>query len=272
VSIISRSNLVTRFVRLILLFTVAGILGGLVPRTPAVVLYDVNFEAPTHVVSQMPTVGFGTPPRNTPSRVNFGQPMIRSESGVLDGQFCRFDSAHTTGSPYSYCQLAFGLDTWYGYYPFYRMTLDMAVESLNSPAEEFAVFADNPAARKLLFSCVDGVGTVVGYGGTSAQTVMTFTQGTRFSIRLDCDRTGERWTIYKNGEIVFEGEYLRALPSQPMGALRLSLSSPQTGGTACVDVDNVRLEGLPEPATLGLVALGSLVAVSRRRLRSAVPG
>ena len=254
--------------RLVSCLTAIALLGGMVSESAAVVLYNVNFEAPTHVLNQLPTVGFGALPRNTPTDVVFGQPRIRSQAGILDGQFCRFESAYVAG----YCQLEFGLDSQYGHirqqYPLYRMRMDMLVERMNAAGDVLTVFADAPHAHSLKFLYENNMRVVVLGDDAYQQTIGTFDEGSRFSIRLDCDLSTEWWRIYRDGVLIFSGAFPQYY-GRMMG-LRYSLASSPGSNTACVDIDNVKIEGLPEPATLGLAVLGSLMALRRRRPRPVV--
>lgn len=54
------------------------------------------------------------------------------------------------------------------------------------------------------------------------------------------------------------------LPTDTYDSFELSSSGPAHLGDACIDVDNVTIAAVPEPASLGVLGLG-LVALLRRR-------
>jgi hypothetical protein len=64
--------------------TIAGSANG------QVLLYDVDFGTPPHVVGQPPVLGDGPAPRNTASTIPMGEPLVVAALGALANQPCAF--------------------------------------------------------------------------------------------------------------------------------------------------------------------------------------
>lgn len=226
-------------------------------------LYDVNFEAPKHQVSQPVTIGRGATPRSTASELAFGATMIEAPPGILDGQYASFRKP-TTGS--SYVQMIFGfdphvaiLDTHLGY----RVQADVFVQSLTSG--QFSLFADTPNSHSVrltpsgeVYSAVWGAGeeptlTMVGY----------YRQGERLTVDVTVNQAAERWAVQLNGRQIWEGPYPIDDTDNPLRQFRFALMG--SSSTDFVAVDNVRVWGLPEPSTAVLLAFGVLQLARRRR-------
>jgi hypothetical protein len=222
----------------------------------AVLLYDVDFEAPVHTLGAPPTLGQEPAPRKTVTMINFGTPTIAQEAGVLDGQFLRLSS---TGS---YEQVSFGLGSDDGgfaeQYPYYLIQSDLTIQELT---DQFRYHVDGPTAHNVRFTSVGGlVAVALGVEGYE-EPIGTYEFGARISLDVRVDRQIERWTIRIDNEVVFTGDY----PIYTLHGMRTV--RPALIGEGTVDLDNVRIWGLPEPGSLLLLAGGTLALGVRRRRR-----
>lgn len=233
-----------------------------IPNPPPQLLYDVNFEAPTHIVDRVATTDLGPVPRHGPSSNYFGQPMIRTQAGTLDGQFVRFDKAHSTTDTYPYCQMRFSLNSTTGIaqYPSYRMRFDMVVHSLETSnhSDEFTAFIDDANIQPIRFHPNHQI------EAANAGVVGTYTDNSRLAFRIDVDQVQRSWKVFMNDMQLVSGPLI-TLPDYgtEMASMRFNLAAYST--YASVDVDNVRIEGLPEPVTFGLFAAAWMLS---RRARA----
>lgn len=206
----------------------------------AVLLYDVDFEAPLHTVDAPPTMDQGTAPRHTVTRIFFGDPVISAQSGVLDGQFLRLFSGD---------QVIFGIGASDGgfleQYPYYKITADLVIQELGS-GSSLNYFVDGPAAHHVRFNSSGLIEAVVGGNMAYEQPIGSFDFGTRLLLDVRIDRVLRQWWIRLDHVLVFTGDY----PIHTTHGMRML--RPSIGGPGTVDFDNVRIIGLPEPTTLAI--------------------
>jgi hypothetical protein len=221
-------------------------------------LYNVDFEAPVHTVGANPTLGQGPAPRKTPTEIFQSSPVVVAQPGVLDGQSLRF----TPSSDYR--QIKFGVGSksagFPEQYPQCRFRGDLVFNNKIDNGH-FRVLVDAPNANRLDFEKGRMAVAVAPTLWTSTD-VGAFNVGERLALDIFVDRSAEWWSIRVNGMQIHQGPfyYTDYPPNSGFQTLRFS-----SVGSADVYLDNVRIEGLPEPGTLTLAAAAGVLLLRRRR-------
>jgi len=171
-------------------------------------LYDVNFSSPLHTVGQLPTIGTGPPPRQTPTRITGGTPTVVEALGALTDQPLRFNSK-LYGSGYVYDKLEFDLYMYEFNSPFdelfprYLIEMDVLIES---PGEGFRVFVETPQIRRIDFKPDETVSVYVPDG--SNETIGTYSLGAPSALRIELDLEEKWWSVSINGSRLYAGPFL----------------------------------------------------------------
>jgi hypothetical protein len=206
------------------------------------VLYDVDFGSPPHTVGQAPVTNTDLPPRDGPSSINFGNPTVVSEFGLLTDQPLEFNSFDGTGD-----QVQFTISS-----PFdpnlpplvssYNIEADLVIEAVENLFNPISILIDTPEVRTISFRS-DGTVTCfvpfLGCGTDAFGTIGTFTFGALIHLRIEL--SGNTWQISLNDALVHSG------PFNPTGggafAVRVSVPSPP--GRA--GLDNVMICSVSSP-------------------------
>jgi len=194
--------------------------------SPPILLYDVDFGTPPHIVGQLPVLGGGPAPRNVPTHVNFGAPTVVAAVGVMNRQPLYFESG--TGT---YDQIQFGIGNLFGdggfpfQLPTYHFELTVMVVENSS---EFVVFFDGPQAWGVRFKPDGRINArTLAYD----ETIGRWEPGVPRRLVVDIDRPAQRWTIALDGEQVFSGDY----PISCCGGMRSLRASSSPGAIAVID-------------------------------------
>lgn len=199
-----------------------------------VLLYDVDFGTPPHVVGQPPVTGTGSPPRETPTSINFGDPTVVAQLGSLADQPCQFGNG-TTG----YDQLQFAVDPSYpgGFaesYETYHVEMDVLLEQLSDDA--LKVYLDLPTSHFVSFMASGQIRVF-----PPGELIGTVTIGVPISLEIDLDIPSDQWTIWLDGAAV----YTSPISADMLRAVRLHLGGTYVDNQAAVD--NFRVYGYEPP-------------------------
>ena len=69
-----------------LALALVSLAAALCPAEVVVVLYDVDFGSPPHIVGEPPLVGAEAVPRDRPTQLIFTRPVVEESVGLLDDQ------------------------------------------------------------------------------------------------------------------------------------------------------------------------------------------
>jgi hypothetical protein len=232
---------------LVALFTPLVLSSPTLAQSPAsgpVLLYDVQFENPPHSLGMPPVVGEGSAPRNTPTRLRFGAPLIVAASGSGTGQALELAAAGD-----SYDQLVFALahnhdnGGFEQQYPTYHFDLTVVIEAAGDADSGFTILFDGPMATQLAFTPAgtitawvvgDPVNNVSGY----VVEVGRYEVSVPIRLTVDLDMALHEWRIALDGESVFSGPNSSPCPvfleAQCMRNLRLNAT-----GTTRALVDDI---------------------------------
>jgi hypothetical protein len=203
-----------------------------------VLLYDVDFGTPPHTPGEPPVLGDGPAPRDTPSTIPFGEPLVVEELGELIDQPCAFGDH--PADPYD--QLTFyteqgGAHGFPDAYPAYRLQMLVLVENSSM---EFKVFVDCPTAHSVAFDSYGNIRAIVlGQGGYNI-IISAYTPGTPVLLEIEISIATQMWTIRLDGDEAFTGDY----PSEELRDMRLSMST--NADPDPLAVDDVLIWGVDE--------------------------
>jgi hypothetical protein len=243
-----------------------------------IVLYDVTFSSPPHVVGQRTLVQTTGTPRTGPTYDLFGDSRVVSAFGGLLDQPLHL--VPTRVNQFSYAQLQFdiGNASLYGFptnYAFYHVGMDVFLDHFGTN-DTFSLILDVPGAVRMDLS---GNGTISQPRPAGNPVVMGDVPfGTTFALAADIDLPSNQWTISVNQQEIYTGQFCYPVPANPdppdsIFSFRINLSDdPSTSSVPDAAIDNIVVMGtIPEPGTFGLAATAmlSLVFVSRR-LRPAI--
>jgi len=194
-----------------------------------ILLYDVDFGTPPHIVGEPPVVGTGDPPRDTPTSIPFGDPTVVEALGLLTDQPCSFGNG-TTG----YDQLQFTVQADYpgGFdeqYEVYHLEMDVLVEELIG--SYFVLLIDAPQVHNIYFNA-DGTMTSFPAGLDA-----TFGFGVPYCLKVTFDIPRDRWRVWLNGELIHHTNHAGSF----MRSFRYNLSGNHVDDS--VGIDNVRIYG-----------------------------
>lgn len=237
-----------------------------------VVLYDVDFSAPTHALGTTPTVGSGPLPRATPTDISFLGGGAADSSATVVSSFGALTDRPVVlegdGSQSSIVTILFGLDDARTHdADSYRLEFDLIIDALPTNADHFTLFIDAPSVNRLQFTAA-GELTVFNTALVATQTIGTYQTGALLSVAIDFDQLQWIWSIAVNGQTLFSG------PAGGTGAtaIRINLARIDPSGSASsvrrVALDGVRITAVPEPGRL----VGFVAALASLALASALRG
>jgi hypothetical protein len=143
-------------------------------------------------------------------------------------------------------------------YPAYHVEMAVLLDPL-ATGDQFKVFVDATTAHNVEFTPAGQIkANVLGSGGYS-NVIGSYTAGTPLFLEIDMNIDLDEWTISADGSPLFSGDF----PSSQLRDVRVSMRS--AGGPDTVAIDNVRVSGVPEPATLLLLGVGIAAALRRGR-------
>ncbi len=191
-------------------------------------LYNVSFGTPPHTPGWAPVLGAGPAPRDTPSIIRFGDPIVAAAFGGLT-QPCVFGNG-TTG----YDQLEFDVspDYIHGFpmqYNDFYLEVIVNVVSLGSGVNTFGIILDLPGTHRLDFSSDGNI--YVFPPGPGGGLVGSYTFGTSVVVAMGLDVAAGQWDVYLNGSLVHS-----ALVSvEKLRAIRVHLDGLHASDYAAID-------------------------------------
>jgi hypothetical protein len=202
--------------------------------------YDVDFGTPPHTVSKRPVADyFGPAPRNAPSGVYLGAPIVVASEGALDQQPLRFGSGTSR-----YDQVGFGI-AGTGFddkLPFYHFELTvMCVSGAPTILPLLVIFFDAPHAHQIRF-LPDGRISALTLGDDGQETGSgRWEAGVPIRVVVDiewnkADWRNSHWTIALDGEEVLSGPFPIYYLSSGHGLISLRVSARQFVVVALDDV------------------------------------
>lgn len=207
----------------------------------AVLLYDVDFGSPPHVIGQAPVLGTDPAPRQTLTRIVFGNPIVVENLGSLADQPMHLAGPGSTQFDYSQVEMGIAseFDGFSEDFPRYLIEMDVLVELLQD--DDFTIFLDTPNVRNIYFG-PDGrisVTDPIRY----TYTVGTYSTTVSTKLLVDVDLTKEIWVVSINGAVIYSGDF----NADRFNKIRLSLARSSQN---IVAVDNIKVYGLYESAAL----------------------
>lgn len=225
-----------------------------------VVLYDVNFEAPTHIVGNPPTTGSGP---NTPSSIVFGAPVISNNFAALPGQSLVFNTTGNTTPCCFYDQIQFNLGNGYSNY---NVAFDVSTSNYVNAGSgnTFALLFDTPTVQNLYF---ENNGTIRTFAGGGSSVIGTFSDNTLLNMNVNVDLLASQWNISMNGTSLFTGTFNAS--GGDVFNMRYSFGGAGTTNFDSVGLDNVVVSAVPVPAAVWLLGSGllGLIGVARRKCK-----
>jgi hypothetical protein len=203
------------------------VLSTTVSRADPVLLYDVDFGTPPHVVGQPPVIAWGSVPRETPTSINFGDARVVAQQGVLADQPCAFGNG-TTG----YDQIQFAtFHTGVPSYERYHVEIQVLVDTLvYTPLHEgFAVIVDVPWTLPILFHSNKTI--------LVNQPVATYSFDVPVLVEVDLDFPADSVRVSIDGVPA----YSDSLDLDYLYGVRLHLAGRNSADQAAVD--NLRIYG-----------------------------
>jgi hypothetical protein len=223
-------------------------------------LYDVDFSSPTHTVGATPAVGFGPFPRDTPTEVVSGDPIVVSSFGALEDQPLHFDDGNVGNE-----QIAFALSNGE---PRYLTEFDLLIKPVPFDTATFSVFLDAPFINRITFEG-DGTISLIQFGGVGPNgAIGSYLFDELMHVAIDVDLPSLTWSIEIEDQLIHHGPFSSTegdVTNLRFSAFFGNYSTPM--GTAAID--NVTISSLPpipEPASFSLVVLG-LAAFSLKARR-----
>jgi hypothetical protein len=234
----------------------AWVLGAAgIAHADTVTLYDVSFSDPPHRLGQTVATGLGSA---TPSRVVFDNPIVQDEIGNLALEFRR-DGTDLDLLEQIQFDLGVGAS-------FYTLDFDINVVDLFDPSDSFAVFFDTPVIQRFDFTPSGQLSALQPRpdGGAFTGNFGFQPEGVFAHFRFEVDLDSGQIDIFQNGNLIFDQAFFAFSPD--IRTIRLSFSSDNE--VSRVVVDNILITArVPEPAALGLLALGCAALALARALR-----
>jgi hypothetical protein len=216
----------------ILIVAIALWIGPANALADGVLLYDVDFGTPPHTPGQPPVTGTGPAPRDTPTQIVFGEPLVVPALGALDDQPCAF-GWHPSDT---YDQLKFAVSGAGGFpdtYDSYHIEMDIIVEA-SAASFTFTILLDTPSVRNIYFYD-DGR---IRAWPCPGDYIGTFEYGVPLFLELDLDVANNQLAITKDGHELWSGD----CDVEGLSAIRLSMGQTSDAPDP-VAVDNFRVYG-----------------------------
>jgi len=226
------------------------------------VIYDVDFthrphDVP-HFVGQQIPVDSGPAPRHSASQVVFGEQIVRHSFGPLEDTPVEFISGRQY--EFNYSQVAFEVD-FLQQFPSYEVSFDAYVASAGNSSDTLSLFFDTPGMVRVDYT---PDGRVRRHGGTRyATTIGTFDPWEAVSSSVIVSIASNSWDIWVDNSLLYSGRFHPSGNPNRLEDIRLSFSGAFVGDS--IGIDNIKIIGIPEPATILLLGLGGLAVLRKRR-------
>lgn len=210
-----------------------------------VLIYDVDFSTPPHIVGERPAIGGGELPRIRPTKITFGHPTVVHSFGSFVDQPCVFGQQNIMDT---YDQLRFwtgaGVDTIGSpiseEYDRYHIEMDVLVEHMAEPqyTNRFTILLDRPGVQTISFvtNGQDNAIMIFPYATGAGPVIGTFEFGVPIHVEIDLDVLTDSITVYLDSEKV----YKESSGGDELRSVRINLT---TGINNLVAVDNIRILG-----------------------------
>jgi hypothetical protein len=229
-------------------------------------LYDIDFSSPIHTVGQQMTIGAGSIPSRTASRNNFGEQIVISSCYGLTEQPVKLVPGDTPLVDRDYSQFQLSMSEFS--YPSYKLDFDVCISGMSSGWDGFTLLFDVPTVVRLHFS---NNGYIIENDSRRDNIIRAYESQELLSMSVLVDIPTNTWSISCNSEHLYEGQFFYTYPAHPeppeyVNSIRFNLCDDLgTHTVPVVCMDNIRVFGVPEPATVVFLMLGSVLVKGRRR-------
>lgn len=220
------------------------------------IYYDIDFSSPVHVVGQSPTID-GSP--ETPSSILYGNPTVVASYGQFTDQPLLFNTEGNKLSPF-YETINLSMNKGKG---FYYTSFDLLTHNLIGSRNSFTIFFDNPYAGGLTFA---------NFGRMNTGVFDFFEDDVPMHIEVMTDFINNNYKVLINRQIICDKQYFTPGHNPEVSDLvmirfhlGLDIWTNEPDVSSYVAVDNIIVADyvVPEPATLLLLGLGSLLIKKR---------
>src|SRR5262245_13681382 len=225
------------------------------------ILYDVDFDGPPHVVGMEPVYGFGSFPRDTPTKGGqifqpFGAAEVVSAFGPLTNRPVKLTALDGTPNDPGFlggANLEFDLDELLNpeleSIDRYHASVDVVPNQLRT-ASGLGIFFDASSIHSVQF-WPDGNIRVIDATGVN-QVIGPYFPESLYHVRMTFDRAAVEWSASINGVPIYHGP----AHDNDMDRFRIAMTTGDTISPAVAFVDNIRVVGeVPEPAAICLVCM-----------------
>jgi hypothetical protein len=241
---------------------------------PEILLYDVDFNGPPHVIGATPAFGFGSYPRATPTSgggyaaFSTGTAFVVSGAGTLVNRPTRLTAIDDTPNDPTHLglvDLLFDLtDPQISSLDRFHASVDVLPSQLRT-STGLGIFFDASTIHSVQFwpdgniRIIDATGVNTVVGQYSSETV--------YHVQMAFDRAHSQWSAAINGVPVYSGP----TDETNMDRFRIAMSTGDHFSSSIVFVDNIRVSAdVPEPGTIcltGMTVAGGVFFARRRPKR-----
>jgi hypothetical protein len=231
-------------------------LAGVCDAGPELLIYDVNFDGPPHVVGAAPVFGAGPFPRNTPTSGGqifpSGSAKVVAANGPLTQRPVKLTTIDQTGNAFlGGVDLHFDLtDPQLASLKRFHASVDVLLNDI-STSTGLGIFFDAPSIHVVDFG-PDGLIRVRDPFGLDKVVGQHFGE-TVYHVGMTFDRVAGQWSAAINGTPVYQGP----IESPDLERFRIGMTTGNTIFSSTATVDNIRISAdVPEPATIAAAGFG----------------
>jgi hypothetical protein len=247
------------------LLAALGFVVALAPTTQAVPIFNADFEAFT-VGSPPPTGALPDRPYSIDANLDV---LVQNAGTVAGPTLTSGNFLHMGENPGEAPDLHFDVGTSFSN-GIYTVSMDLLFENLDN----YHVYFRNgmgsglaPASQTIANIRFGQTGNVSlqSLGGTSSS---TYAIGTAIHLETVFDLDADTWDAYLNGtQVVSNQGIMDGYLGMVAVGFDYTSSSPGPGFDGMMQLDNVKMEPIPEPATIALFTLGAMGLYGRARRR-----
>lgn len=210
--------------------------------------YNIDFNAPTNVAGQKPTVGNSS---DKISRVVFGDPIVQDGFGSFSDQSLVFN---TNVNTYEQIKLDLGRG-----HDNYKISFDIETQNLVGSDYSFNMIADTPTVQTMSFHGTGNIKTYNPYTSFSGGKIGGFNDDDFMHVDIYIDLIENTWTIDTGVWPSFVTDFYAS--ENDIKSLRFNLS-PWRGGSdldpsISIGLDNIIVTSeVPEPTSPLMISIG----------------